>query len=250
MSRASVQSASAMPSSSRHNGEVAGVGAQPDPPGPRRGRQRGQRPAQQLGGVAAGVLVAGQQVRGQHGRGVGPAGDVRATDSLALVVERHPSFATAVDLHVGGVQIERHLLTQRRRMPGGQQLQRRRGHVTEPGLHRRPLPGRQPPCQPGRGRGRQIGHRRQLLPGGIGALAVQPNHEVFPGQLRSGHPDQQLPAGMAAAALLDRPDRRVQPADHIQPLDQLGHRHHARHRRQRRIRRPDPHPPPPAATAP
>jgi hypothetical protein len=25
---------------------------------------------------------------------------------------------------------------------------------------------------------------------------------------------------------------RVQPADHVQPLDQLGHRHHARHRRQ------------------
>jgi hypothetical protein len=49
---------------------------------------------------------------------------------------------------------------------------------------------------------------------------------------------------MDAAALLDRPDRRVQPADHVQPLDQFGHRHHARHRRQRRIRRTDPHPPP------
>ena len=60
----------------------------------------------------------------------------------------------------------------------------------------------------------------------IGALAIQPDQEVFPGQLRGGDPDQHLPAGMAAAALLDRPDPRVQPVDHLQPLDQLGHRDH------------------------
>jgi hypothetical protein len=53
---------------------------------------------------------------------------------------------------------------------------------------------------------------------------------------------------MAATALLDRPDRRVQPADHVQPLHQFGHRRHARHRRQRRIRRTDPHPPPASTT--
>jgi hypothetical protein len=39
---------------------------------------------------------------------------------------------------------------------------------------------------------------------------------------------------VAAAAPLDRPDRRVQPADHVQSLDQLGHRDHSRQWRQRR----------------
>jgi hypothetical protein len=88
------------------------------------------------------------------------------------------------------------------------------------------------------------------LPGGVGALAVQPDQEVFPGQLRSGDPDQQLPAGMTAAAVLDRSDHRVQASDHVQSLDQFGHRHHARGRRQRRVRRADPHALPPALAAP
>jgi len=53
---------------------------------------------------------------------------------------------------------------------------------------------------------------------------------------------------VAAATLLERPDRRVQPVDHVQPLDQLGHRDNARHRRQRWIRRADPYPPPASTT--
>ena len=53
-------------------------------------------------------------------------------------------------------------------------------------------------------------------------MAVQPDQEVFPGQLRSGDPDQQLPAGMTAAAVLDRSDHRVQASDHVQSLDQLS----------------------------
>ncbi|HEY8558583.1 MAG TPA: hypothetical protein VIM97_14785 [Actinomycetes bacterium] len=81
-------------------------------------------------------------------------------------------------------------------------------------------------------------------------MSVQPDQEVLPGQLRGGHPDQQLPAAAATAALLDRPDRGIQPADHIQPIDQLGHRDQPRHRRQRRIRRTDPHPPPATSTTP
>ena len=36
------------------------------------------------------------------------------------------------------------------------------------------------------------GHRGELLPGDVGALAVQPDQEVLPGQLRGRHPDQQL----------------------------------------------------------
>ena len=155
---------------------------------------------------------------------------MRAADPLALVVVGHPALVAAVDLHVGGVQIDRHRLAQRRRPLRRQRgsVQRGGGDVAEPGLHRRPLPVGEPAGQPGRGRRGQPGHRGQHLPGGVGALAVQPDQEVLPGQLRRGHPDQQLPAGVPAVALLDRPDRRVQPADHVQPLDQLGHRDHAR----------------------
>ena len=48
-------------------GEVAGVGAQPHPPGAGLGRERRECPVQQLGGVSAGVLVTGHQVRAQPG---------------------------------------------------------------------------------------------------------------------------------------------------------------------------------------
>jgi len=47
-------------------------------------------------------------------------------------------------------------------------------------------------------------------------LAVQTDQEVLPGQLRRGDPDQHLTSGLAAAASLDRPDRRIQPAGHVQ----------------------------------
>jgi hypothetical protein len=172
---------------------------------------------------------------------------VRAADPLALVVVGHPALVAAVDLHVGGVQIDRHLRGQRGgplRRHRGEHVQRGGMHIAEPGLHRRPLRVTEPARQPGRGRCTQPRHRNQLLAGNIGALPVQPDQEILPGQLRGSHPYQHLPAGVTAAALLDRPDPRVQPADHVQPLDQLGHRDHARHRRQCRIRRADPHPPP------
>jgi hypothetical protein len=55
---------------------------------------------------------------------------------------------------------------------------------------------------------------------------------------------------MPPTPLPDRPDHRVQPADHIQPVDQLGHRQHPRHRRQRRVRPADPNPPPRATRDP
>ena len=87
-------------------------------------------------------------------------------------------------------------------------------------------------------------YRREDLPGGVGALAVQSDQEVLPGQLRGRHPDQQLSAGEPPIAGLDRPDRRIQSLDHAQPVDQLGHRRQPRHRGQRRVRRADPHPPP------
>jgi hypothetical protein len=228
-------------------GKVAGVGAQPDPPAPRCGRESGERAAQQSSGVAAGVVTARHQVGGQHRGGVGPASDVRTPDPLALVIERNPAFLAAVDLHVGGVQVDRHRLAQRRRPRGrhhGQRGQRHGGHIGEPGLHRMPLRVGELARQPGRsGRG-QPGHHGQHLPGLVGTLAVQPDEEVLPGQLSRGDPDQQLPAAQPPIPGLDRADGRVQQLDHRQSVDQLGHRDRSREPGQRRVRRPDPHPPP------
>ena len=138
---------------------------------------------------------------------------MRTPDPLALVVERDPAFLAAVDLHVGGVQVDRHRLAQRRRPSRphhGQRSQRRGGHIGEPGLHRMPLRVGEPARQPGRrGRG-QPGHHGQHLPGLVGTLAVQPDEEVLPGQLRRGDPDQQLPAAQPPIPGLDRADDRVQ----------------------------------------
>jgi hypothetical protein len=60
------------------------------------------------------------------------------------------------------------------------------------GLHRLPLPGRDPAGQARRGRGRQVRYRRDLLARRISALTVQLGQEVLPGQLRRGDPCQQL----------------------------------------------------------
>ena len=77
-------------------------------------------------------------------------------------------------------------------------------------------------------------------PARVGALAVQPGQEVFPGQLRRRDPGQQLPGPQAAVPLLDGAGRRIQSLDHAEPAAQLGDRGQARVRRQRRIRRADP----------
>ena len=169
-----------------------------DPPrAPRCGRERGQRPPQQPSGVAAGVITARDQVGCQHHGRVGPTGDVRTPDPPALVIERDPAFLAAVDLHVGGVQVDRHRLAQRSRPRGryhGQRSHRRGGHIGEPGLHRMLLRVGELPRQPGRGgRGQPSQHGRHL-PGLVGLLAVQPDQEMLPGQLSRGDPDQQLPA--------------------------------------------------------
>ena len=58
--------------------------------------------------------------------------------------------------------------------------------------------GRDPPGQARGGGGAQPRHRRDLLPGRIGTLAVQPHQEILPGQLRRGQPRQQLPGPESA----------------------------------------------------
>ncbi len=134
---------------------------------------------------------------------------MRAPAALTLIVVGHPPLVASVDLDVGGVEIDGDLLAQRR----GPRRRQRREHpgadVTDRGFDRVPLPVGERTRQPRR-RGRaQPGHRRQYLPGHIGALAVEPDQEIFPGQLGCRDPDQQLPTAEAPIAGLDRPDRTV-----------------------------------------
>jgi hypothetical protein len=154
----------------------------------------------------------------------------------------HAALLAAVDLHVGGIQVDGDRpFGQRRRPLRGQQVQHPPGHHCQAGLHRPPLPGRDPAGQPRRGRGRQARHRRDLLARRISALAVQPGQEVLPGQLRRRDPGQQFPRPEAAVPLLDGADRRIQRAGHVQLAAQLADRGQARVRRQRPVRRADPH---------
>ncbi len=60
------------------------------------------------------------------------------------------------------------------------------------------------------------GDRLQLLARGIGPPPVQADEEVFPGELRRGHGQEQFPAGESALAFLHRPDPRVQGSDQAQ----------------------------------
>ena len=215
------------------SGEIARVGAQRDLPscrgrpvadGP---RQRGQRPGQQPHHVRAGVLVPGQQVGGQRDLGLRPRGHVRPARPLPLVVIGHPAFLAAVHLHVGGVDVDRHRPgSQLGRPLGGKQVHhpRGRGRQARPGPP--PVHRGEPAYDPGRGRGRQPGHRHQLLPRLISAHPVQPDQEILPSQLGRGHPGQHLPAGEPPRPLLDRPDALIQRRGQAELAAQLGHRDH------------------------
>ena len=157
------------------------------------------------------------------------------------MVPGHPALLAAVDLHVGGIQVDRDRAAGQRRSPlRGQQRQHPAGHHRQPRLHGVPLRRGDPPGQARRRRGRQALHRGDLLATRIRALAVQPGQEVLPGQLRRRDPGQQLSSAETAIPLLDRADRRIQCPDHAEPPAQLADRGQARVRRQRPIRRADP----------
>ena len=200
-------------------GEVAGVGAHRYPPGPGRGGQACQGAAQQIRRGRPRVIGAVAQVGGQHDLGLGPGRHVRAADPLALVVIGHAALLAAVDLHIGGVQVDRHRAAgQRRRPPAGSKPSIRSVTAARPDSTARHWAGREPAGQPRRGGRRQARHRRERLARRIGALPVQPGQEILPGQLRRRDPDQQLTGPEPPVALLDRADRRIQFVDHAEPV--------------------------------
>ena len=168
---------------------------------------------------------------------------MRPAGPLPLIGVRHPAFPAPVHLHVGGVDVDRHRPFGQLRGPlGGQQAGHPGGRRRQAGLGAAPVPGGEPAREPGRGRGGQPRHRRDLLPGGVGAQPVQAHQEVLPGQLCRGHPGQHLPAGEPAPALLHRPHRLIEGLDQAELAAQLGDRDHPARRGQRRVRRPDLYP--------
>ena len=129
---------------------------------------------------------------------------MRPPDPLPLMVISHTALLAAVDLHIGGIQVDRDRPGGQRRRPlRGHQVQHPPGHRCQAMLDRLPLSGSDPPGQPGRSRGRQARHRREQLARHVGALTVQPGQEILPDQLRRRDPGQQLPSAKPAIPLLD-----------------------------------------------
>ncbi|MGH3993782.1 MAG: hypothetical protein ACRDSN_15140, partial [Pseudonocardiaceae bacterium] len=92
--------------------EVPGISAQRHPPHP--AGQAPQRPAQQPWCPRTRINIAGQQVRGEGHPGLGPAGHVRTPRPLPLVVVGDPRVSYGRNLNIGGIQIDRRRLPQRR----------------------------------------------------------------------------------------------------------------------------------------
>jgi hypothetical protein len=63
-------------------------------------------------------LITGEQLRRERHRGLGPGGHMRAPAALPLVeVVGHPTLLAAIGLHIGDVQVNRHLASIRRGSP-------------------------------------------------------------------------------------------------------------------------------------
>ena len=142
-------------------GEIARVGAQRHPArSPCPLRQASQGAAQQIRRGRARVIGPVAQVSGQHRLGLGPGGHVRPADPLALVVIGHAPLLAAVDLHIGGIQVDRDRpLGQRRRPRRGQQRHHPPSHRRQavstachcPGVNRRARPAAVVEDNPGTG---------------------------------------------------------------------------------------------------
>jgi hypothetical protein len=167
---------------------------------------------------------------------------MRPPRTLALVVVRHAAFLAAVDLDVGGIQVNRDRPFGQRCCPRrGQQRHHPPGDRCQSRLHRQPLHAGDPAGHARSRRRRQARYRGDLLAGRVRAVAVQPGQEILPGQLRCCQPRQQLPGPEPAITLLNRADRGIQFADYAQPVTQPGDRSHPRVRGQRPVRRADAH---------
>ena len=131
---------------------------------------------------------------------------MRTSAALALVVVGHPALMAAVDLHIGGVQIDRHLSHSAAARSAGSAAQPARRRTRRRSRSPPPATARRSTGAPARPRSWRTARAPGPAPARrLGALAVQPDQEVLPGQLRRGHPDQQLAAGVAAAARLIGP---------------------------------------------
>jgi hypothetical protein len=221
-------------------GEIPGVPTTADLAHP--GGQLRDGPVQQLRGVRAGILVRLHQVRGQGDLRVGPERDVRPVRPLTLVVVHRVLLLAAVDLHVGGVPVDRDRRQQPGASPPGQQSQPPAADhpdaVLDPGQMRWGEPLRQLPG----GGGRRRGYRLQQLPGRVRPPPVHPDQEVLTGQLRTRHRQQQAAPGHPAATFLDRADRGVQRLPDAQHPIQFGHRGQPGMTGQPDIRRREPDP--------
>jgi hypothetical protein len=119
---------------------------------------------------------------------------MRPPRPLALVVVRHAAFLAAVDLDIGGIQVNRDRPFGRRCRPcRGQQLDHPPGDRCQSRLHRQPLPAGDPAGHARSRRRRQARYRGELLASRIRAVAVQRGQEILPGQLRCCQPVSSSP---------------------------------------------------------
>jgi len=173
--------------------------------------------------------VPGDQISRQGQFGLRPAGQVGPAGPDTGIVPPDPLLGLAVDLDVGGVQVDRRVAQHQR----GPHLRRNRTQPTrvklgqgglDPGQLRRSEPARQP------GRGPARCHRRlgQQSAAGISADPIHPVQAVLPRKLRGRHPHQQLPAVQAPVARLNRPNATVEHLHDAQPVDELIDRDESR----------------------
>jgi hypothetical protein len=99
----------------------------------------------------------------------------------------------SVDLDIGGVQIDRHLLAQRRGPLRCPHREHRGIDVADPGLHRVPLPGGEPAREPGRGRGGQPAHRGEHLPAASARWRSSPTRKSSPASCAEANPTSNWP---------------------------------------------------------
>ncbi len=186
--------------------------------------------------MRAGILVAGQQLGGQRHPRLRPGRQQRSPGPLPEMVPADTVLAGAVDLDLGGVQVDRRPHPDKGApLPDRQQRQRPGDQAGHGPLDPGDL-GLAEAARQRRGRGRRRRRKTaQQRPGPVGALVVQVDQEVAAGQQRLGQPHQQLARAKTAAAAFDRADLAVDRGDHAEGADRLGDHHQPRGRGQGRV---------------